>query len=157
MLIRSGEAPAIGWSRDMLYSGFITLPRSVIRRQTLFAARITRTLSDADPTEDRPIKRYSLLAMLIAVAVIAFPVACFTFVHVEIKAKVKDFSTAESYVVFDKGGPGRASSALPWTTVKRYDSELGTAVIRTQRITAWFLDYDHTYGIQQWRNLPWEH
>ena len=29
MLIRSGEAPGIGWSRSMLYSGFITLPRSV--------------------------------------------------------------------------------------------------------------------------------
>ena len=28
MLIRSGEAPAIGWSRNMLYSGFITLHRS---------------------------------------------------------------------------------------------------------------------------------
>ena len=45
MLIRSGEAPAIGWSRNMLYSGFNTLPRSVVRRQTGFAARITRTLS----------------------------------------------------------------------------------------------------------------
>ena len=45
MLIRSGEAPAIGWSRIMLYSGFNTLHRSVIRRQTGFAARITRTLS----------------------------------------------------------------------------------------------------------------
>ena len=29
----------------MLYLGFITLPRSVVRRQTGFAARITRTLS----------------------------------------------------------------------------------------------------------------
>ena len=45
MLIRSGEAPGIGWSRNMLYSGFNALPRSVIRRQTKFAARITRTLS----------------------------------------------------------------------------------------------------------------
>ena len=45
MLIRSGEAPAIGWSRNMLHSGFNTLHRSVIRRQTGFAARITRTLS----------------------------------------------------------------------------------------------------------------
>ena len=51
MLIRSGEAPAVGWSRNMLYSGFKTLPRSVVRRQTGFAARITRTLfasSDQD-------------------------------------------------------------------------------------------------------------
>ena len=45
MLIRSGEAPAIGWSRSMLYAGFNILHRSVIRRQTRFAARITRTLS----------------------------------------------------------------------------------------------------------------
>ena len=44
MLIRSGEAPAIGWSRNMLYSGFNTLHRSVFRRPTGFAARITRTL-----------------------------------------------------------------------------------------------------------------
>ena len=45
VLIRSGEAPAIGWSRNMLYSGFNILHRSVVRRQTGFAARITRTLS----------------------------------------------------------------------------------------------------------------
>ena len=45
MLIRSGEALATGWSRNMSYSGFIALHRSVIRRQTGFAARITRTLS----------------------------------------------------------------------------------------------------------------
>ena len=44
MLIRSGEALGIGWSRNMLYSGFNTLLRSVVRRQTGFAARITRTL-----------------------------------------------------------------------------------------------------------------
>ena len=30
-LIRSGEAPVVGWSRQMLYSGFNILPRSVIR------------------------------------------------------------------------------------------------------------------------------
>ena len=45
MLIRIGEALAIGWSRNMLYLGFSTLPRSVFRRQTGFAARITRPLS----------------------------------------------------------------------------------------------------------------
>ena len=44
VLIRSGEALGVGWSRIMLYSGFNTLHRSVIRRQTGFAARITRTL-----------------------------------------------------------------------------------------------------------------
>ena len=46
VLIRSGEALAIGWSRNTLCSGFNILPRSVLRRQTGFAARITRTLSD---------------------------------------------------------------------------------------------------------------
>ena len=30
-LIRSGEARLVGWSRQMLYSGFNILPRSVIR------------------------------------------------------------------------------------------------------------------------------
>ena len=30
VLIRSGEALGVGWSRNMLYSGFITLTRSVI-------------------------------------------------------------------------------------------------------------------------------
>jgi len=49
VLIRRGEAPAIGWSRIMLYSGFSTLPRSVVRRQTGFAARITRTLFHLQP------------------------------------------------------------------------------------------------------------
>ena len=29
-MIRSGEAPAIGWSRNMLYLGFSILPRSVV-------------------------------------------------------------------------------------------------------------------------------
>ena len=29
VLIRSGEARLVGWSRQMLYLGFITLPRSV--------------------------------------------------------------------------------------------------------------------------------
>ena len=52
MLIRSGEAPAIGWSRNMLYSRFNTLPRSVVRRQTGFAARITRTLYGLNVTEN---------------------------------------------------------------------------------------------------------
>ena len=44
-MIRSGEAPGVGWSRSMLYSGLITLPRSIVRRQTGFAARISTTLS----------------------------------------------------------------------------------------------------------------
>ena len=51
VLIQGGEAPAIGWSRNMLYSGFSTLHRSVVRRHTGFAARITRTLSAAGTHE----------------------------------------------------------------------------------------------------------
>ena len=43
-LIPSGEALGIGWSRNMLYSGFTTLPRSVVRRQIGFTVRIIRTL-----------------------------------------------------------------------------------------------------------------
>ena len=35
MLIRSGEARLVGWSRQMLYSGFNTLPRSVFRSADL--------------------------------------------------------------------------------------------------------------------------
>ena len=35
VLIRSGEAPVVGWSRQMLYSGFNILPRSVIRSANL--------------------------------------------------------------------------------------------------------------------------
>ena len=31
VLIPSGEARLVGWSRSMLYSGFNTLPRSVVR------------------------------------------------------------------------------------------------------------------------------
>ena len=53
-LIRSGEAPAIGWSRNMLYSGFNILPRSVVRRQTGFAARITRTLFGLPISDEHP-------------------------------------------------------------------------------------------------------
>ena len=44
VLIRSGGVRLVGWSRQMLYSGFNILPRSVVRRQTGFAARITRTV-----------------------------------------------------------------------------------------------------------------
>ena len=56
VLIRSGEAPAIGWSRNMLYLRFNTLHRSVIRRQTGFAARITRTLCRSTETMPSAIK-----------------------------------------------------------------------------------------------------
>ena len=51
MLIRSGEALGVSWSRNMLYSGFYILPRSVFRRQNGFAARITRTLSRLNMTQ----------------------------------------------------------------------------------------------------------
>ena len=92
--------------------------------------------------------------MLIVIAVIAIPFAAFTFVDVEIKAR-RGVEAAEDYVVFDKGGPNRASSAYPWTTVKHYDPDTGVAIIRTQRITAIFLDYDHIHGIQPRQDLPY--
>ena len=63
VLIRSGEAPAVGWSRNMLYSGFYTLPRSVIRRQTGFAARITRTLYGLK------MKIFGIIGILLGVAI----------------------------------------------------------------------------------------
>ena len=56
MLILSGEARLFGWSRSMLYLGFNVLPRSVIRRQTGFAARITRTLSSSGCNMENPYK-----------------------------------------------------------------------------------------------------
>ena len=51
----------------MLYSRFDILPRSVVRRQTGFAARITRTLSCSN---DSPIK-ISIRNLLILTAIIA--------------------------------------------------------------------------------------
>ena len=71
LLIRSGEAPAIGWSRNMLYSGFNTLPRSIVRRQTGFAARITRTLSDSangSPMKNSNSVFLSVISVLIGLA-----------------------------------------------------------------------------------------
>ena len=92
-------------------------------------------------------KRFSIRTILIATTLVAIPFACFTFVDVEIKTG-RGIEAAEDYVVFDKGGWKRASSAYPWTTVKHYDPETGRAIIRTQRITALFLDYDSSYTIQ---------
>ena len=51
-MIRSGEAPAVGWLRNMLHSGFRTLHRSVIRRQIGFAARISGTFVKLDEITD---------------------------------------------------------------------------------------------------------
>ena len=73
MLIRSGEAPGVGWSRIVLYSGFITLPRSVVRRQTGFAARITRTLSASIEPD--------AITLVFAVALAILPALTFTETH----------------------------------------------------------------------------
>ena len=75
-MIRSGEAPAIGWSRNMLYSGFETLHRSVIRRQTPFAARISRTLSAS--LEKELHLRFSLRFLILFFAVV--PIAIWQLV-----------------------------------------------------------------------------
>ena len=56
-MIRSGEAPGVGWSRSMLYSECITLPRSIVRRQT--AARISTTLSHSPIMKDDAVKHES--------------------------------------------------------------------------------------------------
>ena len=49
----------------MLYSGFNTLPRSVVRRQTGFAAGITRTLSRLiSPYRCNEMKRFLLITLL---------------------------------------------------------------------------------------------
>ena len=77
MLIRSGEAPGVGWSRNMLYSGFKTLPRSVIRRQTDFAARLTRTLSllqigmKKESTSRRRVIRFGIRTLLVLTLIAA--------------------------------------------------------------------------------------
>ena len=73
VLVRIGEAPEIGWSRNMLYSGFNILPRSVVRRQTGFAARITRTLSGLRMRK----RQFAIRTLLIATMLVAvsFPTA----------------------------------------------------------------------------------
>jgi len=45
MMIDLSLITGIGWSRNISYSGFNTLPCSVVRRQTGLAARIARALS----------------------------------------------------------------------------------------------------------------
>jgi len=49
VLIRSREARLVGWARSMLYSGFITLPPSVVRWLTEFATDVIQPHS-VDPT-----------------------------------------------------------------------------------------------------------
>ena len=77
MLIRSGEAPEVGWSRNMLYSGFTTLPRSVVRRQTGHAARITRTLSGSKQFK-LPAMKFSILPLLTLVTFASVFMAMFS-------------------------------------------------------------------------------
>ena len=61
----------------MLYSGFKILPRSVVRRQTGFAARITRTLSAFEKPMAR-IWQFTLTKMFIATAIFAVAVVLYT-------------------------------------------------------------------------------
>ena len=76
-----GLALGVGWLRNMLYFGFNTLHRFVIRRQIGFAARITRTLSGLAMARTKtflrsPRLRKPSLVMLILAAVytiISFP------------------------------------------------------------------------------------
>ena len=73
VLIRSGEAPAIAWSRNMLYSGFNTLHRSVIRRQTGVAARITWTLSRSNMKIRLKFSIAQLLGLMVLIVWWLFP------------------------------------------------------------------------------------
>ena len=62
VLIRSGEAPLVGWSRLMLYSGFSILLRSVVRSAN-FNGR-----SDNTDVIHLPMTKFSLKSLLVAVA-----------------------------------------------------------------------------------------
>ena len=62
VLIRSGEALAIGWSRNMLYSGFSTLPRSVF-----WSANCVRRSDNTDVIQlmRTKLKIYSICLLLL--------------------------------------------------------------------------------------------
>ena len=79
MLIRSGEALGVGWSRNMLYSGFKFLPRSVVHRQTGFAARITRTLCRF-PDAMRKLQ-FGIASLLFAMTFCAIGIATYRYVQ----------------------------------------------------------------------------
>ena len=55
--------------RNMLYSGFNVLPRSVVRRQTRFAARITRTLC-CSLQRTMPLPSFKLRTLFIFTAIV---------------------------------------------------------------------------------------
>ena len=63
MLIRSGEALAIGWSRNMLYSGFDILPRSVFWLAYFNGRSDNTDVIRLKPMHDR--YRFSLRGLLI--------------------------------------------------------------------------------------------
>ena len=74
MLIRSGEAPEIGWSRNMLYSGFNIFPRSVFWLADL-NGRSDNTdvirLNERSPMAKQSYLKYGIAALLSVTAVAA--------------------------------------------------------------------------------------
>ena len=81
VLIRSGEARLAGWSRQMLYSGFTTLPRSVFwsanlngRSDNTDVMSLARTqIMNQEPAIIRP--RFSLLTFLLCATVICLGIS----------------------------------------------------------------------------------
>ena len=71
----------------MLYSGFVTLHRSVIRRQTGFAARITRTLSCSEQTiHMKSLLQFSTFHLLLFAAI------CALFLLLNLSSRVEQFN-----------------------------------------------------------------
>ena len=73
VLIRSGEAPAIGWSRNMLYSGFIILPRSVFWSADLNGRSDNTDVIRLRADMKRKLK-FSLLSFFIALTVVSLAI-----------------------------------------------------------------------------------
>ena len=69
-MIRSGEAPVVGWSRQMLYSGFSILPRSVFRS----ANSIARS-DNLDVIHLNMNLQFSIKTLICSTAVIAIALA----------------------------------------------------------------------------------
>ena len=68
MLIRSGEARLVGWSRNLLYSWFITLPRSIV-----MPAAFVRRWDNADVIHLKQNVKFSLrqISLIIAIGCVA--------------------------------------------------------------------------------------
>ena len=84
VLIRSGEAPGIGWSRQMLYSGFDILPRSVYwsayfngRSDNTDVIRLRKTSEPHNMKLTANRSRFRLRSLFLAITVLAIGLAYF--------------------------------------------------------------------------------